>query len=38
MSEKKISSNNIGISSEFYITHILAKHNFKVNISLYLKI
>jgi len=34
MSEKKISSNNIGISGEFYIAHILAKNNFKVNVSL----
>ena len=34
MSEKKISNNNIGISGEFYIAHVLAKNNFKVNISL----
>ena len=34
MSEKKISSNNIGLSGEFYIAHILAKNNFKVNVSL----
>jgi len=34
MSEKKISNNNIGISGEFYIAHVLAKNNFKVNVSL----
>ncbi len=34
MSKLKISSNNVGISGEFYIAHILAKHNFKVNVSL----
>ncbi len=34
MSKKEISSNNIGISGEFYIAHILAKNNFKVNVSL----
>ena len=34
MSEKKISSNNIGIAGEFYMAHILAKNNFKVNVSL----
>lgn len=34
MSEKKISFNNTGISGEFYIAHILAKNNFKVNVSL----
>lgn len=34
MSKKEISSNNIGISGEFYIAHILAKKGFKVNVSL----
>ena len=34
MSKIKISSNNIGISGEFYIAHMLAKHDFKVNVSL----
>ena len=34
MSKLKVSSNNIGISGEFFIAHVLAKHNFKVNVSL----
>lgn len=34
MSKPKISFNNIAISGEFYIAHILAKNNFKVNLSL----
>ena len=34
MSKKEISSNNVGIAGEFYIAHILAKNNFKVNVSL----
>ncbi len=34
MSEIKISNNDIGISGEFYIAHVLAKHGFKVNVSL----
>jgi len=34
MSKLKISRNNIGISGEFYIAHVLAKHDFKVNVSL----
>jgi len=34
MSEKKISKNDVGISGEFYIAHMLAKHGFKVNVSL----
>jgi len=29
-----MSNNDIGISGEFYIAHILAKHGFKVNVSL----
>ncbi len=33
MSEK-ISKNDVGISGEFYIAHVLAKHGFKVNVSL----
>jgi len=32
--KKKISRNNIGIAGEFYMAHVLAKHNFKVNLSL----
>lgn len=31
---KKISNNDIGISGEFYIAHLLAKNGFKVNVSL----
>jgi len=34
MSENKISKNDVGISGEFYMAHILAKHGFKVNVSL----
>ena len=34
MSENKISNNDIGISGEFYMAYILAKHGFKVNVSL----
>ncbi len=34
MSKLKISKNNIGVAGEFYMAHILAKHNFKVNMSL----
>lgn len=34
MSKLNVSKNNIGISGEFYIAHILAKHNFQVNVSL----
>lgn len=34
MSKLNISKNDIGISGEFYIAHVLAKHNFKVNVSL----
>ncbi len=34
MSKLNISSNTIGISGEFYMAYILAKHNFQVNMSL----
>ncbi len=34
MSKLKISKNTIGISGEFYIAYILAKHGFQVNVSL----
>ena len=34
MRKQKATSNNIGIAGEFYIAHILAKNNFKVNVSL----
>jgi len=34
MSKLKISKNNIGVAGEFYMAHVLAKHNFKVNVSL----
>jgi len=34
MGEKKISKNNVSISGECYIAHILAKHDFKVSIGL----
>ncbi len=34
MSKVPISKNDIGIAGEFYIAHVLAKHGFKVNVSL----
>ena len=34
MSKLPISKNDIGIAGEFYMAHILAKHGFKVNVSL----
>jgi len=34
MSKLKVSNNDIGIAGEFYIAHMLAKHGFKVNVSL----
>ncbi len=34
MKEIKISNNDIGIAGEFYIAYMLAKHGFKVNVSL----
>ena len=34
MSKLPVSKNDIGIAGEFYIAHILAKHGFKVNVSL----
>jgi hypothetical protein len=34
MSKLKISKNNIGVAGEFYISHVLAKHDFKVTMSL----
>lgn len=34
MSKPKISNNDIGISGEFYIAHILAKKGFKVSVTL----
>lgn len=34
MSKVPISKNNIGVAGEFYMAHMLAKHNFKVNVSL----
>ncbi|MCK4382796.1 MAG: hypothetical protein KAW66_05825 [Candidatus Lokiarchaeota archaeon] len=34
MSKAPISKNDVGIAGEFYIAHVLAKHGFKVNVSL----
>ncbi len=34
MSKLTVSKNNIGVAGEFYIAYLLAKHNFKVNVSL----
>ena len=34
MSKMPISKNDVGIAGEFYIAHILAKHGFKVNVTL----
>ena len=34
MSEKKIDKNDVGVSGEFYMAYMLAKHGFKVNVSL----
>ena len=34
MSKVPISKNDVGIAGEFYIAHVLAKHGFKVNVSL----
>ena len=34
MSKAPISKNDIGISGEFYMAHVLAKYGFKVNVSL----
>jgi len=34
MGEKKISKNNVSISGEFYIAHVLAKHDFRVSVGL----